>query len=61
MTDARKNQTGEAPPDSAAPKVKLEIYGEEMIDKHVKSSGNSGRVYLPSEWVGRRVKVIRVD
>ena len=42
-------------------KVKFEVYGEEMIEKEVKLSGNSGRVYLPPEWVGNRVKIIRVD
>ncbi|NWF94420.1 MAG: DUF2080 family transposase-associated protein [Syntrophaceae bacterium] len=42
-------------------KTKFEIYGEEMIEKEVKQSGNSGRVYLPPEWVGRRVKIIRID
>jgi len=42
-------------------KVKFEIYGEEMIEKVVKSSGNSGRVYLPPDWVGHIVKIIRID
>ena len=42
-------------------KVKFEIYGEEMIKKTVKLSGNSGRVYLPPNWVGRHVKIIRID
>ncbi|AOY59214.1 cytoplasmic protein [Desulfococcus multivorans] len=42
-------------------KVKFEIYGEEMIEKVVKSSGNSGRVYLPPDWVGHSVKIIRID
>ncbi len=41
--------------------VKFEIYGEEMLDKVVKSSGNSGRVYLPPQWIGHKVKIIRVD
>lgn len=41
--------------------VKFEIYGEEMIEKMVKSSGNSGRVYLPPNWVGHNVKIIRID
>ncbi len=41
--------------------VKFEIFGEEMIDKVVKLSGNSGRVYLPPDWVGHRVKIIRID
>jgi putative transposon-encoded protein len=41
--------------------VKFEVFGEEMIDKEVKLSGNSGRVYLPPGWVGHRVKIIRID
>lgn len=45
----------------AKSKVKFEIYGEEMIEKKVKSSGNSGRVYLPPNWVGHQVKIIRID
>ena len=42
--------------------VKFKIYGEEMIDKKVRSSGSSsGRIYLPPDWVNRHVKIIRVD
>ena len=42
-------------------KVKFEVYGEEMVEKTVKLSGNSGRVYLPPDWVGCSVKIIRID
>ncbi len=42
-------------------KVKFEVYGEEMVEKVVKQSGNSGRVYLPPDWIGHRVKIIRID
>lgn len=42
-------------------RVKFEVYGEEMIEKEVKLSGNSGRVYLPPDWVGHQVKIIRID
>jgi len=42
-------------------KVKFEVYGEEMLEKEVKCSGNSGRVYLPPEWVGKHIKVIRTN
>ncbi len=42
-------------------KVKFEVYGEEMIQKEVKSSGNSGRIYLPPNWVGHTVKIIKID
>ena len=41
--------------------VKFEVFGEEMIEKCVKLSGNSGRVYLPPTWVGHNVKIIRID
>ncbi len=49
------------PPIGIQNKSKFEVYGEEMIEKEVKQSGNSGRVYLPPEWVGKRVKIIRID
>jgi putative transposon-encoded protein len=42
-------------------KAKFEVYGEEMIEKEVKQSGNSGRVYLPPDWVGKHVKIIRIE
>ena len=42
-------------------KVKFEIHGEELIEKMVKASGNSGRVYLPPDWIGHSVKIIRID
>jgi putative transposon-encoded protein len=44
-----------------AKKVKFEIYGEEMLEKEVKLSGNSGRIYLPPDWVGKQVKIIRTE
>jgi len=46
---------------TALPRVKFEVYGEEMIEKQVKSSGNSGRIYLPPNWVGHTVKIIKVE
>lgn len=61
VADDKKNQMGDALSGIIPTKVKFEIYGEEMIEKVVKSSGNSGRVYLPPDWVGRHVKIIRVD
>jgi len=48
-------------PNNTQNKVKFEVYGEEMIEKEVKQSGNSGRVYLPPEWVGKHVKIIRIE
>ena len=42
-------------------KTKFEVFGEEMIEREVKPSGNSGRVYLPLDWVGMHIKIIRID
>jgi len=40
---------------------KFEVFGQEMIEKVVKQAGNSGRVYLPPDWVGKSVKIIRLE
>jgi len=62
MSNEKKSKSDIAADESLArAKVKFEVYGEEMVEKHVKLSGNSGRVYLPPDWVGSRVKIIRVD
>ena len=58
--ESRKNDLDERVAESH-PKAKFEVYGEEMIEKEVKQSGNSGRVYLPPEWVGKNVKIIRIN
>lgn len=41
--------------------VKFKLYGEEVVNKIVSASGKCGRIYLPLGWVGKRVKIIRVD
>ncbi len=43
------------------PKVKFSVFGEEMIEKEVKSRVDAGRIYLPRAWVGKHVKIIRID
>ncbi len=63
---ARKKESGSNIPLAAEEplftrKTKFEVYGEEMLEKEVKQSGNSGRVYLPPEWVGKHVKIIRIE
>ena len=57
LTQTRRNQQDLA----NLPKTKFEVFGEEMIEKEVKPAGNSGRIYLPLDWVGRQIKIIRVD
>ena len=58
MNNKRENSASK---DQDPKKVKFEIFGEEMLEKEVKISGNSGRIYLPPDWVGKHVKIIRLD
>lgn len=57
----KKAASAEGQGSDRPPQSKFEVYGEEMIEKEVKQSGNSGRVYLPPEWVGKQVKIIRIN
>lgn len=41
--------------------TKIELTGYEMLEKKANKSGNSGRVYVPIEWVGKKVKVILLE
>ncbi len=60
VANERQHPSPERTP-AVSSKVKFEVYGEEMIEKKVKLSGNSGRVYLPPDWVDHNVKIIRID
>ncbi|MCF6246688.1 MAG: DUF2080 family transposase-associated protein [Desulfobacula sp.] len=61
MADKKKKDSMKEKQSIPSTKVKFEVYGEEMIEKQVKSSGNSGRIYLPPNWVGHIVKIIKVE
>lgn len=39
--------------------VTIEAY--DMIDKEVGPGGNSGRVFVPKAWVGKKVKILLVE
>lgn len=54
-TGAKRKRPG------TVPKVEFRIFGEEMIEKQVKASGKTGRIYLPPDWVGKHVKIIRIN
>lgn len=41
--------------------TKIEVNGYEMLEKQVNQSGNSGRVYVPVEWIGKKVKIILLE
>ena len=41
--------------------TKIQLLGFEMLENKVTKSGNSGRVYVPIEWIGKRVKIILLE
>jgi len=41
--------------------TKIQLTGYEMLEKQVNKSGNSGRVYVPVEWIGKKVKIILIE
>jgi len=41
--------------------TKIQLTGFEMLEKQVNKSGNSGRVYVPIEWIGKKVKIILLE
>ena len=41
--------------------TKIQLTGYEMLEKRVNKSDNSGRVYVPIEWIGKNVKIILIQ
>jgi len=41
--------------------MEIKINAYQIIEKTVKPSGNSGRVYVPIDWVGKKVKVVLLE
>jgi hypothetical protein len=41
--------------------TKIQLIGFEMLEKRANKSGNSGRVYVPVEWIGKKVKVVLLE
>lgn len=41
--------------------MKVEVQAYQVLEKAVRSAGSSGRVYVPKEWVGKKVKVFLLE
>nr|NJM04877.1 DUF2080 family transposase-associated protein [Desulfobacula sp.] len=39
---------------------KFEIYGDVLIEREVKPNGRAGRIYLPMDWIGKKVKIVKI-
>jgi len=41
--------------------TEIKTTGYEVIERKVKTAGNTGRIYLPVAWVGKSVKIILLE
>ena len=38
--------------------ISMQMEGYEAIEKVAESSGNSGRIYVPKKWIGKKVRAV---
>ena len=41
--------------------MEIKMTGYEVVEKHAKQCSTSARVLVPKAWIGKRVRVVRVD
>ncbi len=41
--------------------VQMRMTGYEAVEKAVVRGGNSGRIYVPKSWIGKRVRAVRIE
>lgn len=40
--------------------VKMSMEGYEMLEKIAVKGGNSGRIYVPPRWIGKKVRAVLI-
>ena len=41
--------------------MEIKMTGYEVVEKHAKQCSTSARVLVPKAWIGKRVRVVRLD
>ena len=41
--------------------IKLQMEGYEVVEKKAERGGNSGRIYVPKAWIGKKVRVVLIE
>jgi len=41
--------------------IKMQMEGFEVVEKVADKGGNSGRVYVPKHWVGKKVRAVLIE
>ena len=38
--------------------IQMQMEGHEVVEKVADKGGNSGRIYVPKHWIGKRVRAV---
>lgn len=41
--------------------ILMRMTGYEVVEKVAVRGGNSGRIYVPKSWIGKKVRAVRVE
>ena len=41
--------------------IQMKMEGYEVVEKKVEAGGNSGRIYVPKRWIGKKVRAVLVE
>ncbi len=41
--------------------IRIEMKGYEVVEKEAKKGGNSGRIYVPKDWIGKKVRAVLIE
>ncbi len=41
--------------------IRIEMEGYEVVEKEAKKGGNSGRIYVPKHWIGKKVRAVLIE
>ena len=41
--------------------IQMRMEGYEVIEKKAERGGNSGRIYVPKHWIGKKVRVVLIE
>lgn len=44
-----------------AEKDLFQVWGYELIIKKVTNAQTTGKVYVPKDWIGKKVKIVRME
>lgn len=41
--------------------IQMKMEGYEVVEKKAELGGNSGRIYVPKHWIGKKVRAILIE